>query len=160
MKHEVLLSKRANRELDSLGPTLRKRIVLRLEELGEDPFARGTVKLQGRGNVYRVRVGDYRILYEVLASELNGLKVYAAGMRMVGNVVDELIDAQGYTHLQLKLEKNAARMIFGEKFTFGSPNVRVPVSAVKIGDAVILKFLTDQLKNTSKKLDVHSVARP
>lgn len=69
MKYEVLLSKRANRDLDSLGPALRRRIVLRLEELGEDPFARGTVKLQGRDNVYRVRVGDYRILYEVLSSE-------------------------------------------------------------------------------------------
>jgi mRNA interferase RelE/StbE len=44
-------------------------MVLRLEELGEDPFARGTVKLQGRDNVYRVRVGNYRILYEVLSSE-------------------------------------------------------------------------------------------
>jgi sporulation protein YlmC with PRC-barrel domain len=90
----------------------------------------------------------------MLASELNGLKVFAAGMKMVGNVVDEVIDPQAYTltDLELKLEKSAARMIFGEKFTFGSPKIRVPVSAIdKIGDAVILKFTIDQLKEHVQK---------
>jgi sporulation protein YlmC with PRC-barrel domain len=90
----------------------------------------------------------------LLASELNGLKVFAAGMKIVGSVVDEVIDLQAYTvtDLELKLERSAARMIFGEKFTFGSPTVRVPVSAIdKIGDAVILKFTIDQLKEHVQK---------
>ena len=90
----------------------------------------------------------------MLASELNGLKVFAAAMKMVGNVVDEVIDLQAYTvtDLELKLERSAARMIFGEKFTFGSPKIRVPVSAIdKIGDAVILKFTIDQLKEHVQK---------
>jgi mRNA interferase RelE/StbE len=64
-----MLSKRANRELGSLGSSIKDRIVSRLEELGEDPFPRGIVKLQGRGGVYRIRVGDYRILYEVFTSD-------------------------------------------------------------------------------------------
>ena len=69
MKYEVRLSKRANRELVSLEQSTRSRIVGRLEELREEPFPRGVVKLQGRQDVYRIRVGDYRILYEVFRKE-------------------------------------------------------------------------------------------
>lgn len=69
MKYEVKLSKRAVRELESLDEVMKRRVVLKLEELAEDPFPRGVVKLQGRDGVYRVRVGDYRILYEVVATE-------------------------------------------------------------------------------------------
>ena len=69
MKFEVRLSKRAHRELLSLESSIRSRIIQRLEELGEDPFPRGVAKLQGRDDAYRVRVGDYRILYEVLRKE-------------------------------------------------------------------------------------------
>ncbi len=69
MKYEVRLSKRAVRELGTLDQIMKKRILSRLEELGEDPFPRGAVKLQGRDNIHRVRVGDYRVLYEVLSTE-------------------------------------------------------------------------------------------
>lgn len=69
MKHEVRLSKRAVRELRRLDNVIKGRIVTKLEELGADPFPRGVVKLQGREGIYRIRVGDYRILYEVLTSE-------------------------------------------------------------------------------------------
>ncbi len=69
MKYEVRLSKRANRELDSLDTSTKARIIGRLEELQENPFPRGVAKLQGRDNVYRIRVGDYRVLYEVLRRE-------------------------------------------------------------------------------------------
>lgn len=69
MKYEVRLSKRANRELALLEQSTRSRIVARLEELGDCPFPRGAIKLQGREGVYRVRVGDYRVLYEVFRKE-------------------------------------------------------------------------------------------
>jgi mRNA interferase RelE/StbE len=69
LKYDVRLSKRAYRELNSLGSMIRGRVVSRLEELGEDPFPKGVVKLQGREGLYRVRVGDYRILYEVFTSD-------------------------------------------------------------------------------------------
>jgi mRNA interferase RelE/StbE len=38
-----------------------------MQALGADPLPRGAVKLRGSDDVYRVRVGDYRILYRVLA---------------------------------------------------------------------------------------------
>jgi mRNA interferase RelE/StbE len=43
--------------------------VERLKELRDDPFPRGSIKLQGREGVFRIRVGDYRVLYEVLRKE-------------------------------------------------------------------------------------------
>lgn len=62
-------SQRALRELESLDPVTKRRIASKLEELGEDPFPRGAVKLQARDGLYRVRVGDYGILYEVLTDQ-------------------------------------------------------------------------------------------
>ena len=69
MKYEVRLSKRANRELALLEQSTRSRVAGRLEELCDDPFPRGAIKLQGREGVYRIRVGDYRVLYEVFRKD-------------------------------------------------------------------------------------------
>jgi mRNA interferase RelE/StbE len=69
LKYDVRLSKRAHRELGSLGSVTKERIVSKLEELCEDPFPRGAIKLQGREGVFRVRVGDYRVLYEVFTRD-------------------------------------------------------------------------------------------
>ena len=44
-----------------------KQIVKRAEALGIDPHPRGSLKLHGEESVWRVRSGDYRILYTVRA---------------------------------------------------------------------------------------------
>ena len=69
MRFEVRLSRRASKQLDSLDTTIRRRIFQELEELQEDPFSRGTIKLKDIEGIYLVRVGDYRILYEVFRKE-------------------------------------------------------------------------------------------
>jgi mRNA interferase RelE/StbE len=69
LRFEVKLSKRAYRELSSLEMVTKSRIIQRLEELRDDPFPRGAMKLQGRKDTYRTRVGDYRVLYEVRREE-------------------------------------------------------------------------------------------
>ena len=69
MTYDVRLSKRAHRELLALQQPMRSRIVTKLEELRTDPFPPGFVKLQGRNEFYRIRVGDHRILYEVMRKE-------------------------------------------------------------------------------------------
>jgi len=65
MAHVVELSKRAQRELRKLSSDLQERIISCLEALAENPRPPGAEKLAGEENAYRVRVGDYRILYEV-----------------------------------------------------------------------------------------------
>jgi mRNA interferase RelE/StbE len=69
LKYEARLSRRASKELDSLEKSIQKRILQKLEELQENPFPHGATKLQGMRGIWRVRVGDYRILYEVFSQE-------------------------------------------------------------------------------------------
>jgi len=42
-----------------------RRIFERIETLADSPFPRGVAKLSGAEGLYRIRVGDYRIVYEV-----------------------------------------------------------------------------------------------
>lgn len=41
------------------------RIIEVVESLAQDPYREGAIKLTGSQFTYRIRVGDYRILYEV-----------------------------------------------------------------------------------------------
>jgi mRNA interferase RelE/StbE len=43
-----------------------ERIVSEVEALAEEPFPHGSEKLTGADHSYRIRVGDYRVVYEVL----------------------------------------------------------------------------------------------
>ncbi|HDM27001.1 MAG: type II toxin-antitoxin system RelE/ParE family toxin [Thermoprotei archaeon] len=69
MKYRIYLTRRANRELKRLSPDIRERIEEKIEELSSDPLPRGAAKLVGLKDAYRVRVGDYRILYRVYWKE-------------------------------------------------------------------------------------------
>jgi len=53
------------RDLDSLPKPLIARVLDRLDQLKGDPLPRQSTKLQGAERLYRIRVGDYRIVYEV-----------------------------------------------------------------------------------------------
>ncbi len=53
-----------------MGSHVRRRVLDKIAELGENPFPRGIVKLHGEENIYRLRVGDYRVLYEFYPQQL------------------------------------------------------------------------------------------
>jgi mRNA interferase RelE/StbE len=55
----------ALRELEALPVAIRSRIDDRVTELVSEPYARGALKLHGGRNEWRVRVGHYRVLYEI-----------------------------------------------------------------------------------------------
>jgi mRNA interferase RelE/StbE len=63
--YKVDLSNRAKRDLAALSVDLQTRIVKALRTLEVNPHPSGVEKLKGQDNAYRLRVGDYRILYEV-----------------------------------------------------------------------------------------------
>jgi mRNA interferase RelE/StbE len=46
------------------------KIIRAVEDLGSDPFPNGHTKLSGSDRAYRIRVGDYRIIYEVFSGIL------------------------------------------------------------------------------------------
>lgn len=66
---EVRLSRKAHKILKTLDRSIRSRIVERLLELEENPYPGDRIKVHGMEGVYRIRVGDYRVLYEVRRKE-------------------------------------------------------------------------------------------
>jgi mRNA interferase RelE/StbE len=53
------------KDLRKLPPREVQRIVAEVESLGEEPFPHGSEKLAGSQHAYRIRLGDYRVVYQV-----------------------------------------------------------------------------------------------
>lgn len=64
--YSVLLESRAERDLRRLPADIFRRVIEEIKSLAQEPRPSGCRKLAGSVSDYRVRVGDYRILYEVL----------------------------------------------------------------------------------------------
>ena len=64
MAYRVVITPAANRAIARLPATVRRRIADRLAALAENPRPAGSIKLAGE-DTYRIRVGDYRIIYAI-----------------------------------------------------------------------------------------------
>ena len=64
MAYQVILKHSAEKELNALQTNIHNRIIKRLLTLEENPRPSGIKKLQGEES-YRLRVGDYRVLYTI-----------------------------------------------------------------------------------------------
>jgi mRNA interferase RelE/StbE len=60
----------ALKELKKIDRQLIPHIIQAVETLSRNPFPSGARKLQGVEHSYRVRVGDYRIIYQVFKNKL------------------------------------------------------------------------------------------
>ena len=79
MAYEVRIISAAEREMNKLPAAVHKRISRRILTLEDNPRPRGTKKLSGREE-YRLRIGDYRVLYTV--DDKNGVvTIFAVGHR-------------------------------------------------------------------------------
>ncbi len=63
--YKIDLVKGAEREARKINKQDLKRILIAIRALKENPFPHGSKKLKGTENKYRIRVGDYRIIYDV-----------------------------------------------------------------------------------------------
>jgi mRNA interferase RelE/StbE len=63
--YRVALTSSAAKELRELSGQLIARIVPRLENLASNPRPPGCKKLQGGDREWRIRVGDYRVVYTI-----------------------------------------------------------------------------------------------
>lgn len=70
----------AAREVRKLDTTIRRRVLAAIEKLAHDPRPHGSEQLVGGEGERRIRVGDYRIVYEVEDDRLIVL-VLATGHR-------------------------------------------------------------------------------
>ena len=67
--YNILLTRSAAKELERIPLQDRRRIVARIGSLADDPRPAGAERLSG-DEKYRVRQGNYRILYEIVDHEL------------------------------------------------------------------------------------------
>jgi mRNA interferase RelE/StbE len=63
--YKIELKPSAVRDMKSLPPSVRKRVAQKIDALASDPYPRGSIKLEAEDNLRRIRVGDYRIIYQV-----------------------------------------------------------------------------------------------
>ena len=70
MPYSILLAPPAERQFKALAEPTQKRIVKRLRTLAANPRPQGVKKLVGEDDLYRIREGDYRIIYTIREKEL------------------------------------------------------------------------------------------
>ena len=63
--YEVHLERAAENDLKRLPTTTFHRIILQIKALAGNPRPSGCRKLTGSKNDWRIRIGDYRVLYEI-----------------------------------------------------------------------------------------------
>ena len=68
--YQIRIHRSAARELEKLEPPIRRRIARAIDRLAEDPRGRSTVKLRAADDLWRLRVGDYRVIYQVRGDAL------------------------------------------------------------------------------------------
>jgi mRNA interferase RelE/StbE len=51
--------------MEALPASIVQRVFPKIESLGENPRPHGVKKIEGEENMYRIRVGNYRVIYEI-----------------------------------------------------------------------------------------------
>lgn len=83
MTYRVELTTAAARQVRKLPRQVRDRVLDAIEDLGDDPRPHGVKKLSGEQTAWRIRVGEYRVIYDVFDAELIVTVVRAAHRREV-----------------------------------------------------------------------------
>jgi len=93
LSYRVRIVPSVERAVAKLPAAVQDGILARLEELATDPRpadARKIAALPPQFTVYRIRIGDYRLLYQVKEAELEVLVVRAAHRRDVYRHIERL----------------------------------------------------------------------
>jgi len=65
MVYRIEVTPRAGRDLKALPLRERQRVADQIDAMKDNPRPQGCRKLMGRGDFYRIRVGDYRVVYQI-----------------------------------------------------------------------------------------------
>lgn len=63
--YTLVIPRPVEKQLDRTPRQFRIRILTQLQQLQDNPRKRGAVKLAGHSDEYRIRIGDYRVRYEI-----------------------------------------------------------------------------------------------
>jgi len=65
MAYSVVFTTLAERSIGQLDRSVAARIKPKILNLASNPRPSGSMKLAGGGNLYRIRMGDYRVVYHI-----------------------------------------------------------------------------------------------
>jgi mRNA interferase RelE/StbE len=65
MRYRIEIKPQAERALGDLPHADGRRVARAIDRLSDSPRPAGCVKLTGATNAYRIRVGDYRVVYQI-----------------------------------------------------------------------------------------------
>jgi mRNA interferase RelE/StbE len=69
-RRSLEISRTAEKQLRALSVDAQRRLARAMVALADDPFPRGSRKLVGYQDVFRIRVGVYRVIYDVAEAQL------------------------------------------------------------------------------------------
>ncbi len=72
--YEVLIERSAEKDLKKIAADERPRLATAMRDLANEPRPTGCRKLVGSKNDWRIRVGNYRVIYEI-ADEVRIVKI-------------------------------------------------------------------------------------
>ena len=67
--YNITFARSARKELENLDAYIVNRIFPKIEALAKEARPAGCRKLQGEKNIWRIRVGDYRVIYALYEGE-------------------------------------------------------------------------------------------
>ena len=81
--YTIKISSEAERQIKKLDRAVQRRIEPVIDALAKNPRPAGAKKMEGYAGRYRVRIGDYRIVYEVYDRELVVLIIRAGNRKEI-----------------------------------------------------------------------------
>jgi mRNA interferase RelE/StbE len=73
--YEIILTKRAEKDLDALEPDTRRRIGRKLKEYAKNSLIYARRILHSESGGYRIRIGDYRVVFDIDEDKLVILRI-------------------------------------------------------------------------------------
>ena len=83
MSYSINYVPSAAKALRNLDHPTARRLVASIKELSDEPRPPGCIQLKGGSGELRIRVGDYRVIYEVIDDELVVLVLHLGHRREV-----------------------------------------------------------------------------
>lgn len=65
MPYEIVIKKSTAKKIAALPKEIKASVINHIFELSDEPRPSGCKKLKGEENVWRIRVGDYRVIYSI-----------------------------------------------------------------------------------------------
>ena len=65
MTYRIIIPRLVQKQLDDLPKKQRERLISAIRLLADEPRPSGVKKLKGYEKMYRIRIGDYRVIYNI-----------------------------------------------------------------------------------------------